>query len=44
MVGELIKKYRWWLLGLVAVYAAISLWLFYFTDSPQEVPFEYEIH
>jgi len=32
------------LLAIVGLYAAISLWLFYFTDSPQSVPFEYEIH
>ena len=40
----LLKKYRWHLLTIVALYAAISLWLFFFTESPQTVPFEYEIH
>jgi len=44
MIGGLIKKYRWHLVGIVAIYAAISIWLFFFTDSPQTVPFEYEIH
>jgi hypothetical protein len=44
MAGELIKKYKWHLVAIVVLYAAISLWLFFFTDSPQTVPFEYEIH
>jgi hypothetical protein len=44
MAGALIRKYKWHLLVIVGLYAAISLWLFFFTDSPQSVPFEYEIH
>jgi hypothetical protein len=44
MAGALIRKYKWALLAIVGLYAAISLWLFFFTDSPQSVPFEYEIH
>ena len=44
MVGEFIKKYKWYLISIVALYAAITLWLFFFTDSLQTVPFEYEIH
>jgi hypothetical protein len=44
MAGEVIKKYKWYLVAIVVVYAAISLWLFFLTDSPQTVPFEYEIH
>ena len=44
MIGELLKKYRWYLVSLVAIYAAISLWLFFLTDAPQSVPFEYEVH
>jgi hypothetical protein len=43
MVGEFIKKYKWYLISIVALYTGISLWLFFFTDSPQTVPFEYEI-
>ena len=43
MIGGLIKKYKWYLITIVALYAAISLWLFFLTDSPQTVPFEYEI-
>jgi hypothetical protein len=43
MVAEFIKKYKWYLISIVGLYAAITLWLFYFTDSPQTVPFEYEI-
>jgi len=39
----LLKKYRWHLLALVAIYAGISIWLFFFTDTPQTVPFEYEV-
>ena len=44
MIGNLIKKYRWYLVTIVVVYTAISFWLFFLTDSPQNVPFEYEIH
>jgi hypothetical protein len=43
MIAEFIKKYKWYLVTTVALYAAITLWLFFFTDSPQTVPFEYEI-
>jgi hypothetical protein len=43
VIGQLLKKYRWHLVVLVVLYASISLWLFYFTDSPQNVPFEYEV-
>jgi uncharacterized membrane protein len=38
-----LKKYKWYLVSIVVLYAAVSIWLFYFTDSPQQVPFEYEI-
>ena len=44
MIADLVKKYRWHIITIVSVYVAISLWLFFFTDSPQSVPFEYEIH
>jgi len=44
MIGGLFKKYKWYLLAIVVLYAAISFWLFFLTDSPQTVPFEYEIH
>jgi hypothetical protein len=40
---SLLKKYKWHLLVIVGIYAAVTLWLFLFTDSPQSVPFEYEI-
>ncbi len=43
MIPALLKKYRWHLAAIVAIYAAITLWLFFFTESPQTVPFEYEI-
>lgn len=41
---NLLKKYRWHLVALVALYTAISFWLFFLTDSPQSVPFQYELH
>jgi hypothetical protein len=44
MAGGMIKKYKWHLVTIVTLYAVISLWLFFFTDSPQDVPFEYEVH
>ena len=40
---SLLKKYKWHLLVIVGIYSAVTLWLFFFTDSPQNVPFEYEI-
>jgi hypothetical protein len=40
---SLLTKYKWHLLVIVGIYAAVTLWLFFFTDSPQSVPFEYEI-
>jgi hypothetical protein len=43
MIGRFLKKYRWYLLGLLVVYVAVSLWLVFLTDSPQEVPFEYQL-
>ncbi|MDB4433189.1 hypothetical protein N9166_00445 [bacterium] len=44
MIGGLFKKYRWYLIAIIVLYAAISVWLFFLTDTPQTVPFEYEIH
>jgi len=43
MIGELIRKYKWYLTALVIVYSVVSIWLFFLTDAPQTVPFEYEI-
>jgi len=40
---EFWRKYRWYLIVSVLVYAAVSMWLFWATDSPQNVPFEYQI-
>ncbi len=44
MIGEFIRKYKWYLIVLVCFYAAISVWLFFLTDSPQSVPFEYQVN
>jgi hypothetical protein len=41
---EFLKKYRWYILTMVVLYAGISLWLFFLTDSPQAVPFEYQVN
>ncbi len=38
-----LKKYRWYLIVSVAVYAAVSLWLFFATETPQTTPFEYQV-
>jgi len=40
----LLKKYKWYVISLVALYVGISLWLFFLTDSPQSVPFEYQFN
>ena len=44
MIADLLKKYRWHIITTVSLYVAISLWLFFFTDSPQSIRFESEIH
>lgn len=41
---EFARKYKWYLLGIVGLYVAVSLWLFFFTDSPQSVPFVYQVN
>ncbi|MDG2308631.1 MAG: hypothetical protein P8R42_28975 [Candidatus Binatia bacterium] len=38
-----LKRYRWYLVVSVLVYAAVSVWLFLATESPQATPFEYQI-
>jgi len=38
-----LKRYRWHLLIALLVYAAVSVWLFLATESPQVVPFEYQV-
>ena len=43
MIREIVRKYKWRLLGLVLLYVAISLWLLFVTDAPQSVPFEYQL-
>ena len=43
MIREFLRKYRWHLVAVLFVYVAISLWLFFATDSPQSVPFEYQV-
>ena len=43
MIVNLLKKYRWQLVALVALYTAISFWLFFLTESPQSVPFQYQL-
>ncbi|MEE2663777.1 MAG: hypothetical protein VX681_06635 [Myxococcota bacterium] len=41
---EFLRKYRWYIVSLVLLYAALSLWLFFLTDSPQAVPFGYQVN
>jgi hypothetical protein len=44
MIQDFVKKYKWYLIGMVCLYVTISLWLFFLTDSPQSVPFEYQVN
>ena len=44
MIRSLLRRYKWHLIVIVLLYAAISLWLFFLTDAPQSVPFEYQIN
>ena len=41
--AEFVKKYKWWLISSLLFYVAISFWLFFATDNPQDVPFEYQV-
>ena len=41
---QFLKKYRWYILTMITLYAGISLWLFFLTESPQTVPFEYQVN
>jgi hypothetical protein len=40
---ELLRRYKWYLIVSLVAYAAISFWLFFVTESPQNVPFEYQV-
>ena len=44
MIREFLSKYKWYLIGLFTLYIAISVWLFFLTEAPQSVPFEYQVH
>jgi len=39
-----LKQYKWYLIAMVCLYVGVSLWLFFLTDSPQSVPFEYQVN
>ena len=39
-----LTKYKWHLIVIVGLYAAVTFWLFYMTDAPQSVPFEYQVN
>lgn len=40
---ELIKRHKWTLMIALGFYLAVSAWLFFAADTPQEVPFEYQV-
>lgn len=40
---EFLRKYRWWIVGVLVVYVGISLLLVLLTDSPQSLPFQYQV-
>ncbi len=40
----LLRKYKWLIIALVALYAGISLWLFFLAGSPADIPFEYQFN
>jgi hypothetical protein len=43
MIRDFLRRYRWYLIVSLLVYAAITFWLFYLTDRPQTMPFEYQV-
>ena len=40
---EFFRKYRWLIVGVLVVYVCISLLLLFLTDSPQSLPFQYQV-
>lgn len=40
---KFIQRYKWYLIGFLLAYLIITLWLLFFTGTPQEVPFEYQV-
>jgi hypothetical protein len=43
VVLRFIKRYRWSLIGSLLIYLAVTIGLLLATDTPQRVPFEYQI-
>jgi hypothetical protein len=43
VIRDFLRKYRWWLVGVLVVYVGGSLILLYLTDSPQALPFQYQV-
>ena len=43
MIRGFLYRYRWYLIISLVLYAAITIWLFFFTSGPQTAPFEYQV-
>jgi len=43
VIRDFLRKYRWLLVGILVVYVCVSLLLLYLTDSPQALPFQYQV-
>lgn len=37
------NKYKWYVVAALLAYAAVTLWLFFATETPQNGPFQYQI-
>jgi hypothetical protein len=44
MIRTFVTKYKWYLVAMVCLYVVITVWLVFLTDSPQSLPFEYEVN
>jgi hypothetical protein len=44
VIRSFLARYKWHLLILLGIYAAVTFWLFFMTDAPQTVPFEYQVN
>ena len=42
-MNKFLLRYKWYLIGFILAYLAVTLWLFFFTGTPQDVPFEYQV-
>jgi hypothetical protein len=40
---DFLRRYKWYLIASLVIYLGVSIWLFFATDQPQAVPFQYQV-